>query len=49
MPCSRIGDHVMTFQPPQQASNISSNFCNESVYGRMNLVVVHGLLRLRDA
>jgi len=39
----------MTFQLPQQASNISSNFCNESVYGRMNLVMVHGLLRLGDA
>jgi hypothetical protein len=39
----------MTFQLPQQASNISSHFCNESVYGRMNLVMVHGLLRLGEA
>jgi hypothetical protein len=36
----------MAFQLPQQASNISATFCNESVYGRMNLVMVHGLLRL---
>jgi len=39
----------MAFQLPQQASNISATFCNESVYGRMNLVMVHGLLRLGDA
>jgi hypothetical protein len=39
----------MAFQLPQQASNISAMFCNESVYGRMNLVMVHGLLRLGDA
>jgi len=39
----------MAFQLPQQASNISATFCNECVYGRMNLVMVHGLLRLGES
>lgn len=37
------------FVLPQQTQNIDGGFCNEAVYGRLNLLTVTGLVRLDSA
>ena len=34
------------FVLPQQSRNISEHFCNEAVYGKLNVLCVSGVVRL---
>ena len=34
------------FDVPQQSAAVSANFCNESVYGNLNVLCVNGVVRL---
>ena len=41
-----IGSRGQRFELPQQSAAVSAHFCNESVYGNLNVLCVTGVVRL---